>query len=93
MITLNEPQGLNGMLECMLQVDPTFADYFRRAFAEALGPRCPDFEPECCVCDGWAQLDEVLKRALLDNSLITPNTVVSADTDWPWDLLATLTCQ
>jgi len=26
------------------------------------GPRCPDFEPECCVCQAWQEHDELTEE-------------------------------
>ena len=26
------------------------------------GPQCPDFEPECCVCQAWQEHDELMEE-------------------------------
>ena len=35
----------------------------KHAIKEYYGKRCPDFEPECVVCQAWAEFDEA-KRAV-----------------------------
>ena len=35
----------------------------KKAIKEYYGKRCPDFEPECVVCQAWAEFDEA-KRVI-----------------------------
>lgn len=35
----------------------------KQAIKEYYGKRCPDFEPECVVCQAWAEFDAT-KRVL-----------------------------
>ena len=34
----------------------------KKAIKEYYGKRCPDFEPECVVCQAWAEFDVAKRR-------------------------------
>lgn len=34
----------------------------KKAIKEYYGKRCPDFEPECIVCQAWAEYDSAKRR-------------------------------
>ena len=34
----------------------------KEAIKEYYGKRCPDFEPECIVCQAWAEYDSAKRR-------------------------------
>jgi hypothetical protein len=44
----------------------------KKAIKEYYGKRCPDFEPECIVCQAWAEYDSAKRRQRRDY-LFDPN--------------------
>lgn len=39
------------------QMDAYFDDLLVRAYEAEWGPRCDEYEPDCCVCQAWARFD------------------------------------
>lgn len=50
---LNSPRGQ----EATAIVGSHVVNVYRAQLVEDYGERCPDFEPECCVCQAWKQFD------------------------------------
>ena len=40
-------------------MDVTIDEILVRACEAELGERCPDYEPECCVCQAWMEFDKL----------------------------------
>ena len=40
----------------------------KEAITEYFGPRCPDHEPECIVCQAWAEYDAKVCEDIEDPS-------------------------
>ena len=50
----------------------------KKAIKEYYGKRCPDFEPECIVCQAWAEYDSAKRRQRKERReyLFDPNKAV-----------------
>jgi len=50
----------------------------KKAIKEYYGKRCPDFEPECVVCQAWAEYDSAKRRQRKERKeyLFDPNKAV-----------------
>ena len=50
----------------------------KKAVKEYYGKRCPDFDPECIVCQAWAEFDVAKRRQRKERKeyLFNPNKEV-----------------